>query len=329
MITIAHGSEAAPFEVALRLASCDIVKQARSNLQTIGVVDAVACRDPAPLFDWMIGCFAMQGVSDRAAAAHQAAHGQIRWNDVQKALGGGCECPRLRSWWHFECGYRKTLRTCAEPALLEACDLPKLPARKGSLAAAAFGLELFIKDICNGDLVGWIDLRLAAVDHQSEPTVRGRKMALAVIEPLAEIPGVGPKVSSMLMAELLLGGDPNRERWITAGASMIAVDSLVHNFLSRTGLLREHSAEHPYGARCHDPSGCVGVIEELARKIDASAHFASLPRFSPRLLQTAIWSFCAEGSINICNGRNIDDRYGCRLIYCPAGPTCARLPLRN
>ncbi len=43
---------------------------------------------------------------------------------------------------------------------------------------------------------------------------------------------------SMILPELLLVGDPDRERWVTTGASFVAVDSLVHNHLNRTGILR-------------------------------------------------------------------------------------------
>jgi hypothetical protein len=32
----------------------------------------------------------------------------------------------------------------------------------------------------------------------------------------------------MALADLLLGADPNRERWVTTGASMVAVDTLFH-----------------------------------------------------------------------------------------------------
>jgi hypothetical protein len=33
----------------------------------------------------------------------------------------------------------------------------------------------------------------------------------------------------MALADLLLGAAPNRERWMMTGASMVAVDTLVHN----------------------------------------------------------------------------------------------------
>ena len=33
--------------------------------------------------------------------------------------------------------------------------------------------------------------------------------------------------------------------------SLVAVDTLVHNFLHRTGILRRLCADHPYGDRCY------------------------------------------------------------------------------
>jgi len=42
------------------------------------------------------------------------------------------------------------------------------------------------------------------------------------LEPLCCIHGVSSKVLSMAFANLLLGADPSRERWVTTGASMVA-----------------------------------------------------------------------------------------------------------
>ena len=35
------------------------------------------------------------------------------------------------------------------------------------------------------------------------------------------------------------------------------------------------------------------------------------PVFFPRLVQKAIWLFCAEAGLGICNGNRIDDWDGC------------------
>src|SRR3954451_15087867 len=62
-----------------------------------------------------------------------------------------------------------------------------------------------------------------------------RRAGSWLLQPLAEIHGVSNKLLSMALADLFLGGDPDRERWVVTGASMIAIDTLVHNFLHRQG----------------------------------------------------------------------------------------------
>ena len=131
----------------------------------------------------------------------------------------------------------------------------------------------------------------------------------------------------MALADFLLGADPARERWVTTGASMIAVDTLVHNFLHRTGTLRRFDAEHPYGPACYGPNGCAEIIEGLARHIDARAFNPDFPACFPRFIQSAIWSFCAAGGLDTCNGNRIDDRRGCENCHCPAFSRCDRIAL--
>ena len=50
---------------------------------------------------------------------------------------------------------------------------------------------------------------------------------------------------------------------------MIAVDTLVHNFLHRTGILHRFRAEHAYGVACYRPGGCADIIDTVAQQIDA------------------------------------------------------------
>jgi hypothetical protein len=84
---------------------------------------------------------------------------------------------------------------------------------------------------------------------------------------------------------------------------MIAVDTLVHNFLHRTGILRTFRASHSYG-------GCFAVLDAIAHAVDASQfHPACFPRF----IQFAIWHFCAAHGRAVCNERNIDDTRRCQL----------------
>jgi len=108
--------------------------------------------------------------------------------------------------------------------------------RNGRLNQAAYSLFLFMRDVANGDFVGWIDRRLADADLASASD-RAARLRQAVVEPLTHAYGVSNKVLSMALAGFLLAGDSRRALWIEAGAVMIAVDTLVHNFLHRTGIL--------------------------------------------------------------------------------------------
>jgi hypothetical protein len=45
-------------------------------------------------------------------------------------------------------------------------------------------------------------------------------------------------------------------------------------------------------------------------------------------MQAALWAFCAEIRLDICNGRRIDDSKPCGLTDCPVGHLCSRKPLK-
>jgi hypothetical protein len=47
---------------------------------------------------------------------------------------------------------------------------------------------------------------------------------------------------------VLLTAPRGRGLWHEAGAGMIAIDTLVHNFLHRTGILARFAADHRYGS---------------------------------------------------------------------------------
>jgi hypothetical protein len=151
---------------------------------------------------------------------------------------------------------------------------------------------------------------------------------LFLVEPLGHIYGVSNKVLAMALSDLLLAGDAKRPTWIEAGAVMIAVDTLVHNFLHRTGILRDMRADHPYGPRCYAPGGCAEIIERIAGHIDARRFNPAFPASFPRFVQHAIWRFCAEAGLNRCNGRRIDDRAPCEQTDCPVFEGCGRVQLK-
>jgi hypothetical protein len=256
-------------------------------------------------------------------------HGYVRWHDINHKLARGASCPKLKSYWHFYgCGYQKRSKTCTEPDHIGRCPLPTHDLRNGHLNQTAYSLYLFIRDVADGDLIGWIDQRLQAASSPAGPD-RLARMRHAVIAPLREIYGVSDKVLAMALSSILLGAPKNLRPWQEVGASMIAVDSLVHNFLHRTGILHRFGAEHAYGAACYRRGGCAEIIETVADRIDASAFNPTFPVVFPRFVQHAIWRYCARSGLDVCNGNRIDDRKSCENVYCQIHRICERIAVYN
>jgi hypothetical protein len=306
-----------------------IIEDSRVALARHGVITAVQRHDTPVIFGWLIEAISYQGVSDSIAYSYMEQHGRIRWEDISVALSQGPSCAKLQGYWRFEdCGNRKSANSCTNPQHRPDCPLPRHDLRNGRLNQTAYSLFLFMRDLADNDIVGWIDRRLAHVpagpasDH---PT----RLRRALLEPLGHVHGVSNKLLAMALSELLLAGDAKRPVWIEAGTVMIAVDTLVHNFLHRTGILRDLDAEHLYGARCYSANGCAAIIERIAGRIDARRFNPAFPANFPRFVQHAIWRFCAEAGLNRCNGRRIDDRAPCVQDDCPVFANCAHVPLKR
>jgi hypothetical protein len=202
--------------------------------------------------------------------------------------------------------------------------LPKHQLRNGRLNQTAYSLFLFIRDIADDDLVAWIDRQLAEPDNRTDPD-RITRMIESLVGPLRQIHGVSDKVLMMTLSSLLLAS--NKMIWSEVGASMIAVDTLVHNFLHRTGILDRLGATHPYGAACYRANGCADIIQTVSTTIDARPFNRTFPQVFPRFVQHAIWRYCAQSHLNICNGNCIDDRQACQNRYCHLYPQCDHKPL--
>lgn len=312
----------------LRLADSDYLDAVASRLHEAGVQDAMLRHDSGPLVDLLLRYSSLQGISDERAFAWDAQHGGVTHAAITAALASRPACPELKSYWHFRCGYRKGLGQCARPNHQAACPVPQHPLRKGLLNVLSYSLGLFVRDVCDGDLIAWIDDRLRQADPGRGVAGRAQAMRQALVEPLRSVHGYSYKLLNMSLAEILLGADLGRERWVTTGESMLSVDTVVHNLLHRVGVLRRLGADHPLGPRCYGPGGCATVIEELASRFDARTINPAFPQCFPRLVQSALWSFGSAGELNICNGNNIDDSRRCQQCFCPASKMCARVQLR-
>ena len=293
-----------------------------------GLVRAVETRDTARLYEWLVGVLSFQGISDTAARSFMGEHGSPSWEQIAAFLETA-SCPKLVTHWNFaNCGFVRSHGSCNTPDHYGRCPVPALPLRNGSLNRMAFSLFLFLRDVCEGDLVGWIDRRLESVSDRSSDDYAYR-LGQALIQPMRGIHGASDKVLNMALSDFLIAVDPTRELWRLAGSHMVAIDSLVHNLLHRTGTLAAHGAEHAYGPTCYRPGKCADIVRQLAHEYDARELDPSFPKVFPRLVQHALWHFCAQEGLNICNGVQIDDALPCENVDCPVFEACGRLSLRG
>jgi hypothetical protein len=250
---------------------------------------------------------------------------------MARGLKAASSCRLLRTYWHFDgCRYEKGSFSCSEPDHIEACPVPKHRLRNGRLNQTAYSFFLFVRDVAEGDLIGWIDNRLtipAPASTSSHVDLAGERQE-QLIGPLRNVYGVSDKILTMTLSGLLLGVSDDRPNWFETGKGMIAIDTLVHNFLHRTGILDDCGAPHGFGVACYGPGGCAEIIRTAACQIDASAFNGRFPREFPRFVQHAIWRFCAADGLNVCNGNRIDDRKSCQNTYCQLFNKCRHKQLK-
>ena len=328
-----HSNVNLAYAVQLVHATCCLAGSAsylddiRTDLRRHGIVRAIRDHDTPALFDWLIEVLSFQGISDAVASGYIAQHGTVRWSDIADALSRRPSCPKLGGYWRFYgCHYHKGSATCSEAGHIDACPLPRHPLRNGRLNQMAYSLFLFMRDVADDDFVGWIDRQLGAVDSQGPDRLGALREA--IIGPLRNVYGVADKVLAMAMSYLLLSAGKRRPVWLEVGATFVAVDTLVHNFLHRTGILHRLSAEHPYGDRCYGPGGCAAILGLIAAHIDARQFNPAFPTTFPRFVQSAIWRYCAENGLEVCNGNRIDDDTRCDNVHCQLFRRCDRIALR-
>jgi hypothetical protein len=141
-----------------------------ADLDVDGVQHAISAHDSGPVFDWLVGALSYQGIADAVARDYMAVHGQATWHGIEAGLAQPVGCPKLTSYWQFHgCRYAKSTRTCARPDLINDCPLPTHDLRNGHLNQAAYSLHLFIRDVADGDLVGWIDHQISTAGPPGQP----------------------------------------------------------------------------------------------------------------------------------------------------------------
>ncbi|MGH8101856.1 MAG: 3'-5' exonuclease [Chthoniobacterales bacterium] len=215
----------------------DYLDELRGTIASLHLFDRTSRPRSKKVFEWLAAAMSYQGISDEVARTYMAEYGRPRWRDIAHGVKRA-SCPLLQSYWQFYgCCYRKSAHTCTNPHLIGNCPLPTHSFRNGNLNQLAYSFFLFIRDVAKGDLVGWLDARLADAEPGPEDD-RLARMAEAIIGPLTGVHGISHKVLNMALADLMIVCNLDRQIWGEVGGALIAVDTLVHNFLRRTGILR-------------------------------------------------------------------------------------------
>jgi hypothetical protein len=149
-------------------------------------------------------------------------------------------------------------------------------------------------------------------------------LVAAVVDPMRKIHGISDKILNLVLSTLLLGAGRGRPFWVEAGAAMIAIDTLVHNFLARMGILNRANADHPYGPQCYASGGCANLINVISGNIDSRQFNSRYPSDFPRFVQKAIWPYCAAEGLKVCNGNKMKDGFPCGNTECRIFGSCDR-----
>ena len=307
--------------------SASLIDDLRAELRAEGVPSAIRRHDTATLFDWLVAAFSYQGISDQVAFDYMERHGRARGPTSTCKPAPGTTCPKLQATGTSTAAGTTRPGHCAEPDHLPDCPCPTTSCATVGSTRRPIPCYLFIRDIADGDLVGWIDRRLHDA-RQPEPD-RLARMRAALLDPLREVYGVSDKVLTMTLSCVLLAAPRRLDR------------------LARSR--RQHDRHRHPGAQLSAPhrdpgTGSVPTIPTapaatgraaaptlLARSPSRStpAVQSGVPATFPRFVQHAIWRYCAQLGLDVCNGNRIDDRQSCDNVYCQIRRRCDRISLNK
>lgn len=319
----------------------DFIKYLCSENKDFGpdneLLDCIENNNTAKIFNHFMKAVSYQGMRDKSAETYINEHGLITYEQIKKDLeNNNSKCSKLKDFnsFNYNCGYEKNKKTCKNKAFFDQCSLPKHDLRNGRLNQTAYSFFLFIRDVCGNSIVDYIDRIINDNTSKDDSQIRD-----IFIRNFAQIYGIKEKVVSMILADLFLSS--NNPKWKRIGANFVAIDSLVHNFFLRTGILDYYDGQknHRNGSECYEDNNCRRIIEilakklaeakELAKDIDASRFSPNSPEYSPRFIQHSIWNFCATSRLNICNNDKIKYGSPCKNDECSFYKHCAKIPLEK
>lgn len=110
-----------------------------------------------------------------------------------------------------------------------------------------FSLYFFLRDVCQNDFYRFIQTHF-------DKGKQAKSQVQDFIQTFSQVYNVGPKLIDMAFSHIYFTQYPGWD-YRRVGAEMVAIDTLVHNFLSRTGTLDEYKKPHKYGPACHTQKG--------------------------------------------------------------------------
>ena len=290
-----------------------------------GLVGAVADHDTGRIFDWLIRELSYQGISDAVADRYIDRHGNVTWAEIEAAVATNPCCDKLEGYWAFtDCRYHKGFQTCANPAHFPGCPLPRHPLRNGRLNQTAYSLFLFIRDIAGGDIVGWIDQQLADYPGHRQPSGGPGRVGRSAAACLWDF-RQGDRDGAGIAAD---GGRENPAWLVRRRGELCCRRYPGPQFPSPN---RNPRPAWSWPSRMAQPAtGQVAALTfylDIASAIDARRFNPGFPETFPRFIASAIWRYCAEPGLDICNGNQIDDRGRCTNMWCRLYSRCDRLVL--
>ena len=298
---------------------CDIAGQVtwiddlRYDAIETGLIAAVEDHDTAAIFDWLMRMLSFQGISDAVAEGYMDRHGNVTWAEIEACLATNPGCDKLQGYWAFtDCRYHKGFQTCTEPDQFADCPLPRHPLRNGRLNQTAYSLFLFIRDIADGDIVGWIDRQLA--DQPGSSNLAAARAAL--VAPLRNVYGISDKVIAMALASLLMGVWSRPTRLVRRGGefhcrrypgSQLPRSNRNPGSARRLAIRTARPATGPVVAltssstlpRPSMPAGCNPMLSQGISPVCSKARFGGTAPNRVSISATAIKSMTAAGA-RIC-----------------------------
>lgn len=110
-----------------------------------------------------------------------------------------------------------------------------------------FSLYFFLRDVCQNDFYRFIQTHF-------DKGKQAKSQVQDFIQTFSQVYNVGPKLIDMAFSHIYFTQYPGWD-YRRVGAEMVAIDTLVYNFLSRTGTLDEYKKPHKYGPACHTQKG--------------------------------------------------------------------------